>query len=141
MKQLGAQTQETEKATETEVTGRVRIARMDGIIFKPDSSDRRTVFIPHFKSGGAFPNDEVTVLVSCINGKLRSRVKEIRKRHRSTIIGYFMRKDRGGTVLPINTKLQDITIPAAGVNGANNGQLVSVKLSDHASKDGKTYPD
>lgn len=90
------------------------------------------IFIPRFAFGSALDGD--TVLVKITKGGEGDKRKEgeivsIIKRERDVVAGVLDRSDRFGFVRPSHSFGKDIYIPGRFMNGAQNGELVLVKVT------------
>lgn len=106
---------------------------------RQDITAKDDIFISKKDLGGAFDKDKVLVLVtSKADGdyKAEGRIVQILERNTQTIVGRYQKEKKFGFVIPNNKKFtSDIYIPAKYENGAKNGDIVDVQITQYPTND------
>lgn len=95
-------------------------------------TEEEGIFIPRSGFNGALDGD--TVFVKITSGDKEDKKKEgevvkVIKREKDVVIGIFQKNKNFGFVTPTHSFGRDIYIPSMRMNGAQNNQLVVVKIT------------
>lgn len=95
-------------------------------------TENEGIFIPRSGFNGALDGD--TVFVKITSGdkdekKKEGEVVKVIKREKDVVIGIFQKNKNFGFVTPTHSFGRDIYIPSMRMNGAQNNQLVVVKIT------------
>lgn len=104
----------------------------------PDDEEHQDVFIPSSFINGALHGDRVMVQITKEDigkKKCEGEVVKIIDRANKTVIGVFESSRNFGFVVPEDKRIQnDIFIPKAKTNGAEDGDVVIVEIIEWAGK-------
>lgn len=104
----------------------------------PDDEEHQDVFIPSSFINGALHGDRVMVQITKEDigkKKCEGEVVKIIDRANKTVIGVFESSRNFGFVVPEDKRIQnDIFIPKAKTNGAEDGDIVIVEIIEWAGK-------
>lgn len=104
----------------------------------PDDEEHQDVFIPSSSINGALHGDRVMVQITKEDigkKKCEGEVVKIIDRANKTVIGVFESSRNFGFVVPEDKRIQnDIFIPKAKTNGAEDGDVVIVEIIEWAGK-------
>ncbi len=129
-------------AQEVDLVPGVVIANPDGFGFlKPDPGHGDDLFLPPFEMRKVMHGDRVLANVTNIDrrGRREGGIVEILERRLTRLIGRYETRAGVGFVIPDDRRIQqDILIPPAERNEAQNGQLVVCEITE--MPDGKHVP-
>ncbi|MGB5718214.1 MAG: VacB/RNase II family 3'-5' exoribonuclease, partial [Gammaproteobacteria bacterium] len=118
------------------VPGRV-IAHKDGFGFLVTDDEGDDVYLSARQMRAVFHGDRVLARITGLDrrGRREGDVVEILKRNTHHVVGRFYNEKGVTFVSPDNKRLpMEIAVPADEVNGAQNGQIVSVEIIEQPSK-------
>lgn len=97
------------------------------------------IFISKKNLGGAYDKDKVLVLITqqADRGyKAEGKIIQVLERNTQTLIGRYQKEKKFGFVIPSSRKFtSDIFIPGKYENGAKNGDIVEVQITEYPKKD------
>jgi ribonuclease R len=113
------------------IAGRV-IGHKDGFGFVVPDNESDDLFISPRQMRHVFHGDRVLARVSSIDnrGRREGIIVEVLERNTQQLVGRFHTESGAAYVEPSNQRMnQDILIPPDDVNGATNGQMVTVAIT------------
>lgn len=97
------------------------------------------IFISKKNLGGAYDKDKVLVLITqqADRGyKAEGKIIQVLERNTQTLIGRYQKEKKFGFVIPSSRKFtSDIFIPGKYENGAKNGDIVEVQITEYPKND------